>query len=187
MRKFHCYVDETGLDVASEAFIVGIVIVEGSHELLANQLVEIEKTSRKGRRKWLDAREEQRVSYMSQICDLAGFQRRLIYGVHQGVRDFRTATLITVANAIRAYASDSYKASVFIDGLPKSQVRPAGAQLRKQGISTEKVRGVRDEDSDPFMRLADSVCGFVRAARTGNPELRRLFERIRQEGSILEV
>ena len=40
--------------------------------------------------------------------------------------------------------------------------------MRKKGIRTEKVRGLKDE-RDEFIRLADAIAGFVRDAQEGSP------------------
>lgn len=62
----------------------------------------------------------------------------------------------------------------------------AEPELRGKGIRTRKVRGARDE-SDALIRLADGVCGLVRAAEEGQPEMRRLLERGLQTGVLKDV
>jgi hypothetical protein len=83
--------------------------------------------------------------------------------------------------------SEDYRVTVLIDGLPKSLIPEAGAALRRLRVKTFKVRGVRKEETDALMRLADAVCGFVRAALEGKPDFVRLFERAREQSFIREL
>lgn len=71
--------------------------------------------------------------------------------------------------------------------MPKTLVLQAGVALRRLHIKTFKVRGVRKEESDALMRLADAVCGFVRAAREGRGELAKLLDRAKTQGFIREL
>jgi hypothetical protein len=41
--------------------------------------------------------------------------------------------------------------------------------LRDLHIQTRKVRGVRKDENDALIRLADAVCGLVRDAEDGVP------------------
>ncbi len=62
---------------------------------------------------------------------------------------------------------------MLIDGLRREEVREVGSGLRRQGIATEKIRGVRDETS-ALVRLADAVAGVVRERAEGVSSARRL-------------
>lgn len=75
---------------------------------------------------------------------------------------YREITLITIASVITAVKTEeTYKASIFIDGLSKHEVLQVGSDLRKIGVRTRKVRGVKDEN-EPCIRLADAMAGFIR-------------------------
>lgn len=50
----------------------------------------------------------------------------------------------------------------------------------------KKVRGARDE-TDILIRLADAVCGFVRAALEGQPDMRILLEEQLRVDLVREV
>jgi hypothetical protein len=75
-------------------------------------------------------------------------------------------------------------ATILVDGLPKSQTRWFGKELRKLQIRTRKVRGVRKEEADALIRLADALCGFTRAAISGRQEFIGLLEKAEREGYI---
>jgi DNA-binding transcriptional regulator YdaS (Cro superfamily) len=188
MQKLYCYVDETGQDVRSTFFLVSVVITEGEREELVKALERIEHDSGKGRRKWLEARDEQRSAYIRQVLANSLFKGKLHYAVYAPGPDYFTKTVLTVARAITGYVTtEEYRATVLIDGLPKSLVSQAGVALRRLRVKTFKVRGVRKEESDALMRLADAVCGFVRAAREGRAEFATLLERAKEGGVIREL
>lgn len=50
----------------------------------------------------------------------------------------------------------------------------------------KKVRGASDE-TDALIRLADAVCGFVRAALEGQSDMRTLFDEQVRLGVVREV
>jgi hypothetical protein len=187
MQKLFCYVDETGQDPRSDFFLVSVIVVEENREALIQLLEGIERVSGKGRRKWMAARSEQRIIYIQHVLSLHDLKGRLIYAVYPGATDYLPKTVLTTARAITVHAKTEYKATIFIDGLPRSLIRKVGPQLRVLEIRTEKVRGVRDEESDALIRLADAICGFVRSARTGKSDFSKLLARAQAEGFIKEV
>ena len=99
-----------------------------------------------------------------------------LYSLYGETTTYQELTVLTVAAAIHtAKRQTKYKASIFIDGLQKAEVTVVSAKLRKIGVSTEKVRGVRDE-SHALIRLADVIAGFIREYEEGNEYARRLYE-----------
>jgi len=105
---------------------------------------------------------------------------------HNAGQDYLQLTVQAVAEVVLAHAQEPYSTTVLIDGLPRSKRKVIGARLRHLGVRVRKVRGVRKEENDALIRLADALCGFVRAAREGQGEMQRLFERGRGNGFITE-
>lgn len=93
----------------------------------------------------------------------------------------------TITQAVRAHTQQASKATVLFDGLPRSQERWVGSRLRRLGVRTRKVRGVRREEADALVRLADALCGFVRKALEGEEAMKRLFEQGKGEGCLKEL
>jgi hypothetical protein len=62
-----------------------------------------------------------------------------------------------------------------------------GRRLRHLGVRTRKVRGVRKDESDALIRLADALCGFVRAAIEGQEVMKKLFEWGKKKGYLKEL
>jgi hypothetical protein len=189
MQKLYCYVDETGQDVASPFFLVSVVIVEEERDQLISQLEEIERTSLKGRRKWMKSRDEQRIEYIRQVVQLPLLRDgRLTYATYPEKSAYLSKTVLTTARAITLHIrSEDYKATIFIDGLPKSQIQTVAAQLRTLNIRMKKVRGVQSEENDTLMRLADAMCGFVRSASERDKELAQLLAQAKRDGVVREL
>lgn len=187
MQKLYCFVDETGQDTLGDFFLVAVVIAREERDHLRRQLEEIERATGKGRRKWVLTRDKSRVEYIRGILSLPALRGYLFYAFYRNATGYLTLTVRATARAITDCAEDEYKATVFVDGLPKSQTRWFGKALRELRIRTDKVRGVRKEQADALMRLADALCGFVRAGRTGLGEMAELLAHAKAEGYIKEV
>ena len=95
--------------------------------------------------------------------------------------------MLATAQAILKRTDAEYKAAVFVDGLPKSQIRWFGSELRRLHVRTDKVRGVRDEQADALIRLADALCGLVGASLSGSSDLSPLLEQAKKEGYVREL
>lgn len=187
MQKLYCYVDETGQDTQGALFIVSVVIAEAEREELRKMLEQIEIDTEKGRVKWTKARDEARVAYIRRVLANPVFKSKLVYASYENTTDYLPRTVLTTARAITTVAEQDYKATIFVDGLPRSQTRWFGSELRHLRIRTKKVRGVRREEASPLIRLADALCGFVRAAMEGREELDALLQRALAEGYIREI
>jgi len=187
MPKLYCYVDETGQDTQGDLFIVSVVVTEAEREDLIKQLEEIERATGKGRRKWMKTRKETKSEYIRRILNTPAFKGKLNYALYRNTVDYLSSTVLAIAKAMTFYADGNYKTTVFIDGLPKSQTQWFGKELRHLHIRTEKVRGVRKEEADALMRLADAVCGFVRAALEGQEEMAKVLDKAKAESYVREL
>jgi len=52
---------------------------------------------------------------------------------------------------------ERYEATIRIDGLPRTQARLATLELRRMGIAGGRVKGVRRDENDALIRLADAI------------------------------
>ena len=93
-------------------------------------------------------------------------------------------TVKTVIKACQTVTVPDYKVTVLIDALPPQQTLVVGNLLRQAGVPVKKVRGVRQDENDALIRLADALCGFVRAAYEEQPEMLILFEKAIRQGFI---
>lgn len=156
-QKLYCYVDETGQDTQGE------------------------------RVKWIKTRYDRRLAYIRRVLQQPIFQGKLNFAIYRDTREYLSLTVQTVAQAILIHAQEPYKATVLIDGLPRSQRAKVGTRLRRLGVRIRKVRGVRKDESDALIRLADALCGFVRAASEGQEAMKQLFEWGKKAGYLCEL
>ncbi len=185
-QKFFCYVDETGQDTQGGLFIVSVVVTGRERNQLRQVCKDIERDSRKGRRKWVKTTYSRRLAYIRQVLERPIFEGKLNFAVYRDVQDYPSLIVQTIARTLSATGETDYKATVLIDGLPRSLERAVGLQLRRSGTHAKKVRGLKDEN-DALIRLADAVCGLVRGATEGQPAMRALFERGIQTGVLRDL
>lgn len=185
MRQLFCYVDETGQDTRGQFFIVALVIAEQEVEALRLACERIEAQTGK-RAKWIKTRHVRRLDYMRRVLDSPVFRGRLFTTVHTHQRDYFTLTLRAIEHALTLAmgAESEYQATIRIDGLPSEQERAATLQLRRMGVGAGRVKGVRRDENDALIRLADALCVLARAAREGQPEMKTLWERALQAGVV---
>lgn len=175
-QKFYCYIDESGQDTQGKLFIVSVVVAAWERDQLIQMCKTIEQESGKGRVKWIKTGYQQRLNYIQQVLSQPIFQRRLNFAVYRHTRDYAGVTTHTIAQALSATGETDYKATILIDGLPRTQERLVGNQLHQLGIHTRKVRGVKKDENDALIRLADAICGLVRAATEGQASMQALLE-----------
>lgn len=187
MQKIYCYVDETGQDTQGRLFIVSVIVAGDERQEMSGKLERIEQETQKGRVKWMKARDDARVAYIERVLTSPVFKNKLAYASYQSTTEYLARTVLTTARAITIHSEKDYKATIFVDGLPRSQTRWFGSELRHLRIRTKKVRGVRIEEASPLIRLADALCGFVRAAIEGREDLIPLLEKALAEGYIKEL
>lgn len=187
MQKLYCYVDETGQDTKGDFFLVSVVITQEEREQIRKQLEKTERKTGKGRRKWIESKPKQRQNYVRKALKIPTLRGGINYAIYHKTTDYIPRTILTTARAITRHAEKEYKATVFVDGLPKTLTRWFGAELRHLHISTKKVRGVRREEADTLMRLADAIAGFVREAVSGNKDMAHLLKKAKRKGIIVEL
>ncbi|PIV86231.1 MAG: hypothetical protein COZ27_01485 [Candidatus Moranbacteria bacterium CG_4_10_14_3_um_filter_41_65] len=168
MRKFSVYVDESGQDTKGNLFIVGILIVDGEKTKLLADLENIERQSEKKNLKWRKSRHISKKKYIEMLFDLSYLQEVIFFGEFHDSGEYIHLTSFATAKAILKKAKkDEYKASVFVDGFKKKEIEIFSRGLRDLRIRTRKIRGVKKDENNPFIRLADSLCGLVRDANDG--------------------
>ena len=187
-QKLYCYVDETGQDTLGEFFIVSVVITSSERSTVIQKLEEIERRTGKGHRKWMKSRRTQRLDYMRAVLSSDTFQNALYFSMFRNSTHYMTLTVLATAKAILVAAPEHESTNVYVDGLPKARLRWFNTELRHLVGRSSQVRGVRKEESDALIRLADALAGFVRSARTGeDAEVKKLLELANREGLVREV
>lgn len=184
--KLYCYVDETGQDTNGN-FFVSVVVTGEMRERLVARLQQIEQASHKAKAKWTASRQSERLAYMKAVLSEPLFKQTLHFSFYQHTKAYTALTILATARAVLSVPLRA-AVSVSVDGLPKSRVNSFGTELRRFGIRTSKVVGIRREESDALIRLADACCGFVRQALTGTDEkMKELFEHAKKQEYLKEV
>jgi hypothetical protein len=189
-RKEHlyCYVDETGQDTGGQFFVVSAVVSDSRRGELIAALEAIERRSGKGNVKWMKVRGQQRLAYISEVLGSPLFTGSLYFSLYTGTKAYMATTVMTTAQAILRAQQSATPAVVYVDGLPKSRLRWFGVELRRLSIRTDKIVGVRREEADALIRLADACCGFVRAALLAQqPDMAALFRKAKTTGHLIEL
>lgn len=166
-EKIYCYVDETGQD----------------------RLMKIERLSGKQEKKWQKTRNKERLKYISQIFDDPLIKKHLkaFYSVFQRAgKSYVTFTIYAVTNILTQKIKKSEKVNIMIDAFNKNEQRKFSGKLRQFGLPVDKVRGGRDQ-SDPLLRLADALVGFVRDGIEGHSQVKLLFSQLKRNELISEV
>lgn len=161
-----------------------VVVIDEERDQFMQICEKIEQETGTGRTKWRKTAYKRRVAYMQKIVAQSIFQGSLNFVVHHNTRDYAMATVETIALALKSTGEVDYKATIVIDGLSRTQQRRVGRQLRRLGVRTKKIRGVKKDENNALIRLADAVCGFVRAALEGQSAMQAIFEKGRQKGTF---
>ena len=181
MNKLYCYVDESGQDTHGDLFVVCVVLLSEERHQVALRCETIELETGRGNVKWSKTRYDKRLAYIRRILQEPILEGKLSCFTHRNSIDYLSLTIQAVAATVLSTVQQPYKVTVLIDGLARSQYRDVGSRLRQSGISVRKVRGVKQDENDALIRLADSLCGFVRAAIEEEGEMRVLCERAKRE------
>ena len=169
-QKLYAYVDESGQDTAGRFFVVSVVLFGTDRDTVLARLEALEDRSRKGRVKWRRARYAFRQDYITGLLDLPHLSTSIFVTTFRNARNYFDLTVESTARAIIAKTQGrAYRVTIFVDGLTRYEQATFTDRLRARGIARKKVRGVRDEQSNAGVRLADALCGLIRDAEEGEP------------------
>jgi hypothetical protein len=165
---------------------VTVVVIQQAPGSFIECLEQIEDNTGKGKVKWSSAQKEKRAAYITAVLDHALLKGIAVYVVFRHTTAYAEAVVQATGMAISDQVQGEYKATIYVDGLTKTQKNKFSAGLRRKGIRTRKVQGVSDE-TNACVRLADAICGFVRAALEGKTLFARLMEKAQREGYVKEL
>jgi hypothetical protein len=164
------------------------VIVESQRDEIRSICETIERESGKNRLKWYDASHRARMAYIRGVLSRLPSNVQLCFAPYQDSLDYFMLTVDAIVNAIRmtteitSERESVYKVTALVDGLPRSRERMIGSLLRKRGIRIDKVRGVKREENDVLIRLADALCGGV--TRSSGRKYKMRFNSITWRGEM---
>lgn len=185
-QKIYAFVDESGQETQGAIFLVSVIVTDKEYEFLNQTLLEIEELSKKGQGKWNKTRFEYRLAYIDGVISRIAFEGLIYFSHFANSRAYFDMTVETTANAIECKNQENYPATVIVDGLSGRNIDRFKRGLRNRKINVRKVKGARDE-SEPLIRLADAIAGFIRDFLEGQEYAQKLYERARQDGIIQEI
>lgn len=188
MQKLYAYVDESGQDTNGALFVVGVVILEDEREIILKELERIEDESGKKNIKWHKARHDFREAYIRNIAQSTGFKNTLFFETFGESKEYLEMTSYATAKAIIKKAGGrEYRVVVYVDGLSKTDVSYFGRELKALNIKHRKVRGVRRDENNAFIRLADALCGLVRDAQDNNAIATGLLRILQKKKAVTAI
>ncbi|HEX9722607.1 MAG TPA: DUF3800 domain-containing protein [Candidatus Paceibacterota bacterium] len=184
MQKLYCYVDESGQDTEGLLFVVGVLIMEDERDAIARELERIELESKKRNKKWRGAPYQYRQAYIEKILQSSLLHKSLFYEIFYDSKKYIKLTSYATAKAILKRAEEKYQASIFVDGFNKKELERFEQGLRELRIHKRKLQGVRREENDIFIRLADALCGLVRDAQEDNPWAKNILKKLLEKDIV---
>ena len=187
-QRIDLYVDESGQDTRGRLFNVAVIAIEDSDRF--RQLCEsAEEISGKGNTKWGKADKNKRLIYLSTVIQhAASCNVKLFYNVFRKTTDYDAATIEGIAKSIRVLRPSGFRVYVYVDGLTKTKRGDYKTHLRKFSCPVRKVSGIRRDESEPLIRLADAVAGASRdLLEHRDSELGEIFALALQEGILVEL
>jgi hypothetical protein len=184
-HKLYCYVDESGQDTHGAVFIVAVVITSEQRESLLTSLEQIERTSGRGTRKWHKTIPQRRKAYITAALHLVDEQRsncHIVVGLRFSTLDYLSQMAEIISAALMT--QQDHRATVLVDALEAKGAQILGARMRQMGVNIRKVRGIRREENDPLLRLADAICGLARHAYENDMEMREAMQTALAKGLI---
>jgi hypothetical protein len=142
----------------------------------------------KGKLKWRQIKKEQGREYVNKILSDERFRKHLVFSVYRNIKDYDLLTMMSIAKAIntKIHEGTEYTSSIYVDGLTKA--KEYAVQLRKLRIRTRKVKGVKKDESNALIRLADCMAAVIREAlyekKTWSSNL---FNTAKKKGFLIQV
>lgn len=185
--RLFLFVDESGQDTHGKLFLVGIVAIKDNPESYRVICESAEQASGKAFTKWADSGVKVKLNYIGRILHEPAFIGCLFFALFHDTKNYQAATVETITRALACIDSPASGATVFIDALPKSNQQKIALDLRRMGTGVNKVRGIRRDENDSLIRLADSLCGLARMAHAGNDDMQELLDWAIRSGAIRDL
>jgi hypothetical protein len=185
-RKFFIYIDESGQDTKGELFVVTALILEDNREVILERLKEIEKDSKKKNIKWSKSYSKFRKKYIERITELTCFKNTLFFEIFNG-KEYLKFTSYIIAKTIKTNRYSNDKITIYIDGFNKKELEKLKVELKALQVKHKKLRGVKKDENNAFIRLSDAICGLVRQVYKENKWAKSMLEKLKAKKIITEL
>lgn len=167
-KKIYAYVDESGQDTKGILFIVSILVIEKERDIILEKLDNNEIESGKNNLKWNKSRPKVREIYIENLFRIKELKGKIFFDKFSDTGKYIDLTSYATAKAILKKVKGDYRATIFVDGFRKKEIEIFSRGLRDLHIKTKKIRGVKKDENNAYIRLVDSICGLIRDAQDGN-------------------
>lgn len=163
------YIDET-FNIRNNFFYLVSILILGSIDevnTLSHFLSKLERNSRKGKSKWRKCGHERRKKYINGISELTSLREKIYYDFNYKIKpnnaiDFiADITVRSIETFIKIHNTKG-KVMIYFDSIDNSKKSLLGKRIRNKGIHGIKIKSVRKDENNEFIRLADAICGLAR-------------------------
>lgn len=187
-QRINNYVDESGQDTKGELFTVAVVAVADNDKF--RQLCEsAEEMSGKRKKKWASAERSRRLNYLRAVIQEAdSLNVTLFYSIFRKTTDYDAATINGIAKAILRLNPSNSDMYVYVDGLAKAKRSAYKTGLRRLSCPVKKVSGVKKDENEPLIRLADALAGAAgELLKYQASDLEILFSEAKRRGIFVQL
>ncbi len=187
-KKLYAYVDESGQDTEGFLFVVSVLILENELDKICEELEPIELETKKKNMKWNKAHHAFREAYIEKLLKTEKLRGKIFFEMFSDTKKYIELTSFATAKAIlKKSGNGEYKVTVFVDGFKKKEIEIFSKGLRDLNIRTRKIRGVKKDENNAFIRLVDAICGLIRDKEDGNEWAGKITAKLIKERYIREL
>lgn len=184
-KRLYCYVDESGQDTAGDFFVVSILVTGDERNSLLQQLLEIERESKKRNIKWHKANYQHRLAYIELLTEFSGLEGKIFYETYNEGKEYLVYTSDTTAKTLRHKRADAF--TIYIDGYREAELTSFKRHLRPSVKVPTQIRGVKRDENNAFIRLVDAICGLVRDAQENDQQAKLAVQKLKRRGIIRQA
>lgn len=188
--KLYAYADETGQDTKGKFFLVCILVAK-QEKIIKYQTVldQIEKQAKK-KAKWSHASFKQRINYFKRASSLLKqFKGDIFFKVYYNTTAYIPLIALAVGEAIinKTARHPKYRVQVIIDGLKEKEREFVKKEFKNLQIKFTKIKIRIREEQDVYLRLVDSLAGFLRDYIEREEYAQKLYKEIGLKQIIREL
>jgi len=115
---------------------------------------------------------------MENILEIKELKNAIFFDKFRDKEKYINLTSYATARAVlkKVGNDDKYKATIFVDGFKKKEIEIFTRGIRELRVKTKKIRGVKKDENNAFIRLVDAICGLIRDDEDKNKWAQEVLE-----------